>query len=263
MEGRQILAELASALLSGAVEVVDLSGPLGPDTPLIKLPPAVGKNTPPIEIHEISHYDSNGPAWRWNWLKLGEHSGTHFDAPVHWISGKDYVDGRTDTIPPRNFVAPACVIDCSAEAANNPDFVLTVDAVKAWERAHGAIPAGAWVLMRTDWYKRGGNEAEFLNADETGPHSPGPAAETIEYLLSKKIIGWGSETVGTDAGAAGGMNPPFPAHTLMHKANRYGLASLCHLDRLPPTGAILVAAPLKIVNGTGSPLRVLALVPHH
>jgi len=155
------------------------------------------------------------------------------------------------------------VIDCSAETAKNSDFLLTVDGVKAWEKAHGDIPAGSWVLMRTDWYKRGGSEAEFLNANETGPHSPGPTAETIEYLVSKRIVGWGSETVGTDAGSAGGMNPPFPAHNLMHKNNRYGLASLCHLDRLPPKGAILIAAPLKIVNGTGSPLRVLALIPRH
>ena len=75
------------------------------------------------------------------------------------------------------------------------------------------------------------------------------------------MIGWGSETVGTDAGSAGGMDPPFPAHTLMHKANRYGLASLCHLDQLPPKGAMLIAAPLKFVDGTGSPVRALALVP--
>jgi isatin hydrolase len=260
MDSKQILGEVASALLSGSIEVVDLTAPLGPQTPLIKLPPEIGKNTPPIEIHEISRYDANGPFWRWNWLKLGEHSGTHFDAPVHWITGKDYVDGTTDRIAAQRFVAPTCVIDCSAETAKNPDFLLTVDGVKAWEKAHGAIPSGSWVLMRTDWYKRNASEAEFLNADAQGPHSPGPTAETIEYLLTKGIVGWGSETVGTDAGSAGGMNPPFPAHNLMHKANRYGLASLCHLDRLPATGAILIAAPLKIVNGTGSPLRVLALV---
>ena len=80
-------------------------------------------------------------------------------------------------------------------------------------------------------------------------------------MISKGVIGWGSETVGTDAGAAGGMDPPFPAHTLMHKANRYGLASLCQLDLLPPKGAVLIAAPLKFVDGTGSPVRALALVP--
>lgn len=115
-------------------------------------------------------------------------------------------------------------------------------------------------MLRTDWYKRNGSTETFLNADENGPHSPGPTAEAIEYLLTKDIIGWGQETIGTDAGSAGGMNPPFPAHNLMHKNNRYGLASLCQLDLLPPKGAILIAAPLKIVSGTGSPVRALALI---
>ena len=85
----------------------------------------------------------------------------------------------------------------------------------------------------------------------TGPHSPGPTAEAITYLISKGVIGWGSETVGTDAGSAGGMNPPFPAHTLMHQANRYGLASLCHLDQLPAKGAVLIAAPAEVRGGHG------------
>jgi kynurenine formamidase len=172
MTSTQILSDFASALASGAIEVVDLTAPLGPETPLIKLPPEIGKNTPPIEIHAISHYDKDGPFWAWNWLKLGEHSGTHFDAPNHWISGKDYKDGSTDRIPVKNFVAPVCVIDCSAESAKNSDFLLTVDGVKAWEKTHGDIPAGSWVLMRTDWYKRNDSEAKFLNADEKGPHSP-------------------------------------------------------------------------------------------
>jgi kynurenine formamidase len=202
MDGTQLLGQLASALASGAVEVVDLSAPLGPDTPLIKLPPEIGKNTPPIEIHAISHYDKDGPYWAWNWLKLGEHSGTHFDAPVHWISGKDHPNNTTDTIPAKNFVGPACVIDCSAEAAKNHDFLLTVDGVKAWEKTHGDVPPNSWVLMRTDWYKRNNSEAKFLNVDDKGPHSPGPTAETIHYLIAKGVMGWGSETVGTDAGSA-------------------------------------------------------------
>jgi len=261
MSSSQSLAGLASALLSGAVKVVDLTAPLGPETPVIFLPPQIGKNTPPVKVHTISHYDGDGPYWAWNWLELGEHTGTHFDAPVHWITGKDYADGTTDRIPPQNFVAPVNVIDRSAEAAANPDYLLTVESIQAWEAEHGAIEAGSWVVLRTDWYKRNGSTETFLNADANGPHSPGPTAEAIEYLLSKGIVGWGSETVGTDAGSAGGMNPPFPAHNLMHKANRYGLASLCHLDQLPPKGAVLIAAPLKFVNGTGSPVRALALVP--
>ncbi len=262
MSAKNTLDTLAKALLSGEVKVVDLSAPLGPDTPLIKLPPEIGKNTPKIEVHTISHYDKNGPYWAWNWLKLGEHSGTHFDAPVHWISGKDHENNTTDTIPVSNFVAPVCVIDCSAEVAKSPDFLLTADGVKAWENKNGAIPKGAWVLMRTGWSKRNGSEAEFLNADNTGPHSPGPAVDCINYIIEKGAIGWGIETVGTDAGQAAGMDPPFPAHNLMHKANRYGLASLVNLDQLPATGAVLIAAPLKFEKGTGSPLRALALVPN-
>jgi len=262
MSAKNTLETLAKALLSGEVKVVDLSAPLGPDTPLIKLPPEIGKNTPKVEVHTISTYDKDGPFWAWNWLKLGEHSGTHFDAPVHWITGKDHPNNTTDTIPVGNFVAPVCVIDCSGEVAKNPDFLLTADGVKAWEKKNGAIPKGAWVLMRTGWSKRNGTEKEFLNADNTGPHSPGPTVDCINYIIEKGAVGWGTETVGTDAGQAGGMDPPFPAHNLMHKANRYGLASLVNLDKLPATGAILIAAPLKIAKGTGSPLRVLALIPN-
>ena len=255
------LAGLASSLLDGSIRVVDLTAPLGPETPVIQLPPQIGKNTPAVKVHAISRYDENGPFWAWNWLELGEHTGTHFDAPVHWITGRDHPDNTTDRIPPKSFVAPVNVIDRSQETAADPDYLLTVGSIKAWEAEHGAIEAGSWVVLRTDWYKRNGSSETFLNVDQNGPHSPGPTAEAIEYLLSKGILGWGSETVGTDAGSAGGMTPPFPAHNLLHKANRYGLASLCHLDQLPPKGAVLIAAPLKFVGGTGSPVRALALVP--
>ena len=132
---QSIIGEFANQLLSGKVEVVDLSAVLGPGTPLLKLPPELAVDTPKIEIHKISAYDDNGPWWAWNWLKLGEHSGTHFDAPIHWITGRDHPDGSTDTIDPGNFVAPVNVIDCSKETAENPDFLLTVDHIKAWSRA--------------------------------------------------------------------------------------------------------------------------------
>ncbi len=260
MAAKNNLAELGTLLMQGGVEVVDLSGPLGPDTPLLKLPPELAKDTPRIEVHKISEYDKDGPFWAWNWLKIGEHSGTHFDAPHHWITGKDFPDGYTDTIPVKNFVAPVNVIDCSAEVAANPDYLLTADGVKAWEARHGAINAGEWVVMRSDWDKRAHDEALYLNADATGPHSPGPTPDCIDYILSKGALGWGTQCIGTDAGQAGGMTPPFPAHNLLHKANRYGLASLANLDKLPPKGAILIVAPLKLVQGTGSPIRALALV---
>lgn len=261
MTAANISGNLGELLLSGGVEVVDLTATLGPDTPILRLPPEFAVDTPKVEIHEISRYDKNGPFWAWNWLKLGEHTGTHFDAPQHWITGKDFSDGTTDTIPAKNFVAPVNVIDCSSQTAADPDFLLTAEGVKAWEAKHGAIRAGEWVLMRTDWDRRNNSEAKFLNADDKGPHSPGPSVDCIEYILERGAIGWGTQCIGTDAGGAGGFNPPFPAHNLLHKANKYGLASLVNLDKLPAKGAVLIAAPLKIVNGTGSPVRALALVP--
>ncbi|MEM6463585.1 MAG: cyclase family protein [Pseudomonadota bacterium] len=261
MSAETVLDQLGTMLLSGGVEVVDCSGVLGPGTPLLQLPEGFGENTPKIEVHKISEYDDNGPFWAWNWLKLGEHSGTHFDAPHHWITGKDFDDGFTDTLPVQRLVAPVNVIDCSQAVAEDPDFLLTADGVKAWEAEHGEIGEGEWVVLRSDWDSRAHDEALFLNADENGPHSPGPTVDCIEYLLSKGIVGWGNQCIGTDAGQAAGMEPPFPAHNLLHKANCYGLASLANLDKLPPKGAIMIAAPLKIENGTGSPIRALALAP--
>jgi len=253
-----VLEDLAAGLADGSVKVVDLTQVLGPDTPIIYLPEDIAKNSPAFSMEQISKYDDNGPAWYWNTITLGEHTGTHFDSPVHWVSGKDYSDGATHTLPAQNLVGPACVIDCSAKTATDNDYLLTADDVKAWEAEHGDIKAGSWVLMRTDWLKLVGRD-NFLNADDTGPHSPGPTACCINYLIEKGVMGWGVETVGTDAGQAAMFETPFPAHSLMHGANKYGLASLMNLDQLPPTGAIIVVPPLKIENGSGSPLRVLAM----
>ena len=261
MSSSDLLSNLGPKLLSGEIEVVDCTGVLGPETPILQLPPDFAKNTPKVEIHKISEYDEDGPFFAWNWMVLGEHTGTHFDAPHHWITGKDYEDGYTDTLSVQRLVAPVNVIDCSEESASDADFLLTADHIKSWESENGAINKGEWVVMRTDWDKRSHNQDLFLNADETGPHSPGPTVDCLEYLLSKDIVGWGSQCIGTDAGQAGGMDPPFPAHNPLHKNNCFGLASLANLDKLPAKGAILIAAPLKIERGTGSPIRALALVP--
>jgi len=252
------LPRLISDLASGAVRVVDLTQPLGPDTPVIGLPDIFAPS-PGLSMETISRYDERGPGWYWNTLHLGEHTGTHFDAPVHWVTGKDLPDNRCDTIPAERFVGPACVIDVSAATSEDPDFLLTPDRIRAWEAEHGVIPAGSWVLLRTDWSKRK-DPVAFQNVGADGPHSPGFRKDATELLIARDVLGVGVETIGTDAGQAGGFDPPFPNHTLMHGAGKFGLASLINLDQLPPTGALLIAAPLKIVNGSGSPLRVLALV---
>ena len=254
------LTQLIDDLNSGRLRVIDLTQPLGPATPVIGLPPMFA-SSPGVTIEVISRYDEKGPAWYWNTLHLGEHTGTHFDAPVHWITGRDLPDNACDSIPARRFVGPACVIDVTADADRNPDFLLTVDGLEQWETAHGRVPRGAWVLLRTGWSRRT-DAASFLNAGADGPHSPGFDAETSRVLAhDRDILGVGVETIGTDAGQAGRFDPPFPNHTIMHGAGKFGLASLCNLDQLPPTGAVVIAAPLKIVNGSGSPLRVIAIAP--
>jgi kynurenine formamidase len=254
-----VLQQLVDALARADVKVVDLTQPLGPATQVIGLPPMFAAS-PGVTIDVISRYDEKGPAWYWNTLRFGEHTGTHFDAPIHWVTGKDLKENACDTIPPRRFVGPAAVIDVTADVAKDPDFLLTPDRLDAWEREHGRIPAGAWVLLRTGWSARTG--ADFINGAADGPHSPGFDAKTSRLLATERdILGVGVETIGTDAGQAGGFDPPFPNHTIMHGAGKFGLASLCNLDQLPPTGAVVIAAPLKIVDGSGSPLRVIALVP--
>ena len=121
----------------------------------------------------MSRYDERGPGWYWNNFSCGEHTGTHFDAPVHWISGRDLPNNAVDTIPVQNFIAPAVVIDCSREATADADYLLTVDAVKAWEATHGRVPARSWVLMRSDWSKKSSDPEAYQNYDETGQHTPG------------------------------------------------------------------------------------------
>ena len=255
-----ILQQLLDELNSGHLKIVDLTSPLEPSTPVIDLPPIFAPS-PGLTLTEISRYDSRGPAWYWNVLIMGEHTGTHFDAPIHWVTGKDLANNATDTILLSRFIGPACVIDVTSDVEASPDFLLTIERVQQWENEHGSLPSGAWLLVRTGWSKRNGREA-FLNIQQDGAHSPGFHPSCSAFLAKERdILGVGVETVGTDAGQAGGFDPPFPSHTYMHGAGKFGITSLMNLDLLPPTGAIVIAAPLKIVNGSGSPLRVLAITP--
>lgn len=252
------LVAFVQAVASGAIRVIDLTQTLTPNFPIIALPPELGQCAP-FRLEEISRYDERGPAWYWNNFSTGEHTGTHFDAPIHWISGKNLPDNAVDTIPPARFIAPAVVIDCSRECAADADFTLTIAFVQEWEKTHGRIDAGSWVLLRTDWSKR--SSADYAGLREDGAHTPGPNPEVVKWLVEERDVhGFGTETIGTDAGQAQHFNPPYPAHFYMHGKGRYGLQCLTNLDLLPPKGTVIFAAPLKIKQGSGSPLRVLALV---
>jgi kynurenine formamidase len=253
-----VLQDLLDGIGRGRVVVVDLTAALSEATPIIGLPePFV--NTPGFSLRELSRYDERGPAWYWNAFSSGEHVGTHFDAPIHWVTGRDGLD--VSQVPPTELVAPAVVIDKTAECAADADFLLGVDHVQAWEADHGPLPDGGWLLYRSGWDDRASDQERFLNADDSGPHTPGLSAECARWLAEETaILGIGVETVGTDAGRAHSFEPPFPCHAFFLGNGKYGLTQLTNLGQLPATGAVVIAAPLPIEGGSGSPCRVLALV---
>ncbi|WHY85765.1 cyclase family protein [Neobacillus novalis] len=254
-----ILEELLKNIVDEKIEVVDLTQILNENTPVIQLPEPF-KNTGGFTFNQLSKYDENGPAFYWNDFVAGEHCGTHFDAPVHWISGKDH--DSVDTIPMKNMVGEACVIDIREKAKQNPDYCLTVEDIHSFEDQFGEIKKHSWVLIHSGWGKFADNHEKFFNVGDDGrPHTPGITKEAAIFLVEERdILGVGVETVGTDAGIADTFDPPFPNHYFMLGANKYGLAQLTNLERLPARGSVLVVNPLKIENGSGSPVRVVALV---
>ncbi|MET3470036.1 kynurenine formamidase [Novosphingobium sp. 1529] len=255
-----LLTDLVAQLASGAIRVVDLANTLSSDFPVIVLPSEFGQ-CEPFRMETVSRYDADGPAWYWNRITMNEHTGTHFDAPAHWITGRDVPHGTVDAVAARDFVYPAVVIDISAAAAADADFVVTRAFLEDWEARHGAIPPRHWILLRSDWSKRVGTLA-YLNLQDDGAHSPGPDADAMRFLVhARDCVGLGVETVGTDAGQASHFAEPLPAHSILHGNGRFGLQCLTNLDQLPTFGSVIVAAPLKIKGGSGSPLRVIALMP--
>lgn len=256
-----LLGELASALSAGSVRIIDLTHTLSPEFPTLSLPPQFGQVWP-FRLEPISRYDAAGPGWYWNNFSCGEHCGTHFDAPAHWVTGREHPGNTVDTIDVRKFIAPAVVVDASREVAGDDDWLLTVEFLEQWEARYGRIPANAWLLLRTDWAQRVSDPVRFLNLKDDGAHTPGPTQAAVEWMIHERnVLGFGVETINTDAGQSYRWPLGYPCHTLMHGANRYGLQCLKNLDRLPARGAMIVAAPLKIQGGSGSPLRVLAIVP--
>jgi kynurenine formamidase len=249
-----LLSDLVRAIAAGSVEVVDLTAPLSSRTPILTLPEPFGQ-TWRFALTQISRYDEAGPAWYWNNISTGEHTGTHFDAPIHWVTGRDGAD--VSQVPARRLIAPAVVLDFTAQTADDPDFLLEVDHVRGWEEQHGPLPDGGWLLYRTGWNARAHDEDAFAN----GGRTPGISVDCAKWLAEEAPVqGVGVETVGTDAGAAHSFDPPFPCHSFLLGNDKYGLTQLQNLDTLPPVGAVLIAGPLPIVGGSGSPCRVLALV---
>jgi kynurenine formamidase len=258
ISAEQLLDHLVRSVVGGQLELVDLSHPLTDTTPMIQLPPPLVE-APGWTLKEIARYNAAGPMYYWNAFEGSEHMGTHFDAPVHWITGKDGLD--VSQIPVADLIGPAVVIDRTAEAASNADYLLTVDDILEFEESNGPLPKGGWLLLRTGWAMRHAEPERFVNAVGDGSHWPGMTVECAQHLAHETAItGYGVEHIGIDWGMAHTLDPMYPAHHFLLGAGKFGLASLAQLDRLPVVGSVLVAAPLRIVRGSGSPARVFALV---
>lgn len=187
-----------------------------------------------------------------------EHSGTHLDAPMHFADGR----WTNSDIPVERLVGAAVVIDISAKAAVMPDYRLTREDVLQWEKAHGVIPDGAIVLLRTGWSARWSDRKAYLGDDTPGDatrlHFPSYGSDAAAYLVAERHIRMlGVDTASVDHGPS----QDFPVHRILGAANAMGLENLANLEKLPAIGAIVVALPMKIAKGSGAPTRVIAFVP--
>ena len=212
-----------------------------------------------FELKKLSFGETPG-GWFYaaNTLCTPEHGGTHLDAPIHFNK-----DGKTiDQIPPRQLIAPAVVIDVSAKASTDPDYRLSLDDVRSWEKRHGNIPSGAIVLLRTGWAKRWPDRKQYLGDDRPGDasklHFPSYGKESAEYLVGQRHVGaLGLDTASIDYGPS----KDFIVHRIASAAGVPGLENLANLDQVPEVGAWVIALPMKIGAGSGGPLRAVALVP--
>jgi len=187
-----------------------------------------------------------------------EHGGTHLDAPLHFAEGHPSIGD----VPLDRLMGPAVVIDVSKQAAGDPVYRLSPEDIVAFERAHGRIPQGAIVLLRTDWSRFWPNVKQYLGDDTPGDASklkfPGYGVEAARLLVEeRKVAVLGIDTASIDYGPS----TDFMAHRIGAAQNVVNLENLTGLSELPPTGATVIALPMKIAKGSGGPVRVIALVP--
>lgn len=226
--------------------IVDLSHTIATDIPL-------WPGDPPVEFHDAAQFAADGYYLRK--LTLGEHSGTHINAPSSFHPGGRGIDGYA----PESLVVKAVVIDLQDKARLNPDYALTRQDVLDWESEHGRIPAGGVVLLYTGWQEKWNDPVAFFNRDTGGnPHFPGFDGDTTRFLLRQRgIAGVGTDTHGADPG----LDTRLQTNRQVLAQNGIVLECLDRLDQLPPTGTTLVLGILRLQGGSGSPLSVLAFVP--
>jgi kynurenine formamidase len=219
--------------------VIDLTQPLGPETVL-------WPGSAPLEARVVSRIETEHSYARQ--ITTPEHAGTHLDAPSHFAPGGSHVD----QVPAERLVAPCVVIDVRAECARDPGFVIEREHVEAAERQDGSVAAGSAVLALTGWDRYSGDAEKYVRGD-----FPGFGASAAELLIEHGVVGIGIDTLGVDPGAA----TDYPVHNMTLPAGLWHLEGLVNLAALPLRGALLVVGALKLVDGSGAPARVFALLP--
>jgi kynurenine formamidase len=235
-------------LFADGIAVVDLTHPVSADAPYWP-----GPARSPFVHDTLSAHADGAPSMAA--YAVPEHFGTHFDAPVHGGPGLPSVD----RVPVQDLFAPAVVLDVTAAASTDPDYAVSADDVRAWESEHGRIPAGAVVLARTGWSRLWSEGAPYYGEGDDGRlHFPGFGAGAARFLVEEReVVGIGIDTGSVDPGDADG----FPVHGIANGSGAYHLENLTELGSLPPVGAYLIVAPIKIEGGSGGQVRVFAVVP--
>lgn len=227
--------------------VVDLTHTLNQQTPTFEESNVPVFQAKTVATIEKEHYFARE-------ISLPEHFGTHMDAPAHFAPGHWTVD----EIPPERLVAPLVVIDVRTRVSGNPDYQVSIEDVTDWEQRQGPIPQGAVVIARTGWEARWNSAKDYRNPDAKGVmHFPGYSLAAAKFLVDqRKVDALGIDTLSIDYGAS----PDFPVHQYTLAHDLYQLENVANLDRVPASGAIVVAAPMKLEGGSGSPARILALI---
>jgi kynurenine formamidase len=231
-------------LAQGFRDVVDLTHTFSPRLPVFPAFKPV-KITPKFSLGKDGFFA--------NEITYDEHTGTHMDAPVHFVANAT----TCDTISPDTLIAPLAVISITAKAAKNADATLDVDDIMAWEKQHGRVPRGAFVAMHSGWDARVGTPDRFLNKDGKGTmHAPGFSEAAARFLATERdIVGAGVDTLSLDIGAA----QKFVAHLALLGAGKYAVELMANLGTLPATGATLIVGAPKHERASGGPVRVLAV----
>ena len=236
----------AVRLPAGFRDVVDLTHPFSAALP-------VYPGYRPVQIRQRFSIAQDGFAA--NEVSFDEHTGTHVDAPVHFVAGAV----SADRLPVDRLLAPLVVVSISERAAREPGTLVSIDDIAQWEKRHGRIPAGALVAMHSEWDARASSADRFLNRDASGAmRTPGFSGEAARFLVTERdICGVGVDTLSLDAGAA----EKFVAHLAILGAGKYGVEMMANLGRVPPSGSTVIVGAPAHVGATGGPARVLALLP--